>query len=911
MGTRGPMLDLVGRAAECRMIESLLKDTRAGSSRALVVRGEPGVGKTALLDHAIASASGFQLARSTGVESEMELAFAGLHQLCAPLLNRLGLLPGPQREAISTAFGLSDGKPPDRFLIGLALLGLLTETSEHTPLLCVVDDSQWLDRSSAHALAFVARRLMADRVFMLFATRHSTEDLHGLPELVVEGLGAGDANALLASVLRAPLDERVRDQIVAETRGNPLALLEWPRGLNPNQLAGGFGTPTAASLAGQIEESFRRRLDDLPPATRRFLVVAAAEPTGDPVLVWRAASRLSVGGQDVSPAIEAGLVEIGSRVWFRHPTVRSAVYQAATIDHRQDAHRALAAVIDPVVDPERRAWHRALAAPGPDEEVAAELERSATRAQGRGGLAAAAALLERSALLSLDPARRAERMIAAGGAHIEAGAPNAAAGLLAAAEAGPLDALHLARVEILRGNAAVGWGDTTDGPELLLRAARRLEPLDVRLARDTYFTALLAADLAGEFGRGATVLEVARAARAAPAPPSPGHPHDLLLEGLAVAQIAGPAAAAPILREALNGIATVELSPGEAWWVGHAMLAARLLWDYNAFYSLAMRRLQAARELGALRMLPWTLDAVAHGHLWVGNFAAAASLVAELESLIEAMGSNNSPWVVVSLAAWRGHEDEARSAIDVTIEQARARRQGHAIKVAHSAEATLFNGLGRYEDALIAAERATRLPVDDTKYFALPELVEAAVRSGRPAVAANALERLSDSTQASGTDWALGVEARSRALLKSGEVADALYCEAIERLDRTALRPDAARAHLLYGEWLRREGRRRDARDQLRTAGDRLEAMGMEGFAERARRELRATGGTARKRRVDTYAELTEQEAQVAKLAREGLSNPEIGTRLFISARTVQYHLGKVFTKLGITSRSQLEQALR
>ncbi len=910
MGTRGRMLGLVGRAAECRLIESLLADARTGSSRVLVLRGEPGVGKTALLDYAIASASGFQLARATGVESEMELAFAGVHQLCAPLLDRLPLLPAPQRAAISTAFGLSDGKPPDRFLIGLALLGLLTETSERAPLLCVVDDSQWLDRSSAHALAFVARRLMADRVCMLFATRHSTEDLSGLPEFVVEGLGAEDAGALLASVLRAPLDALVRDRIVAETQGNPLAILEWPRGLTPNELAGGFGMPAVVSLAGQIEVGFRRRLDELPPATRRFLTVAAAEPTGDPVLVWRAAGRLTVSGPDVSPAIEAGLLEIGSRVRFRHPTVRSAAYQAAGMDGRRDAHRVLAEVTDPIVDPDRRAWHRALAASGPDEEVAADLERSASRAQGRGGLAAAGAFLERSAALTLDPERRAQRTIAAAAAHLEAGASEAASALLAAAEAGSLDDLQRARVEILRGVAAGGWGHMGDAADLLLSAARRLEPIDVPFARHTYLRALIVADQASDLARTSTVLDVAHAARMAPAPTGPGRPHDLLLDGLAAAYIDGPAPAAPMLRGALRAFATLSPSPEEGWWLGHAMTAAQLLWDYDACYSLGADYLQASRDLGALLVLPWALAAFAYVHVWGGDLTSAASLVAEEHSVLEATGIRTTPGAVAHLAAWRGYQAEAGSDITSAIEQARALGQGGIVKTLQSGEATLCNGLGRYEEALLAAERATSAPLNTFSFFALRELVEAGVRSGRPGVAAAALERLSESTQASGTDWALGVEARSRALLESGQTAEALYLEGIERLDRSRVRPEAARAHLLYGEWLRRQRRRSDARSQLRSAAAMLEAMGMEGFAARARRELLATGERARKRNVETNAALTAEEAQVAKLAREGLSNPEIGARLFISARTVQYHLGKVFTKLDISSRSQLEQAL-
>jgi DNA-binding CsgD family transcriptional regulator len=896
-----PAVGLVGRAHECRRVERLLEDARVGHGGVLVVQGEPGIGKSALLEHAIASASGFQVARATGVESEMELPFAGLHQLCAPMLDRLELLPDPQREAIATAFGLAKGSPPDRFLIGLAVLSLLSDATEHSPLLCVVDDAHWLDQASAHALTFVARRLLADRVCLLFGARHLTEELTGLSQLVVEGLGPSDARLLLASVVRGPLDERVRERVIAETHGNPLALLEWPRGMSAAELAGGFGLPTLLPLAGQIEENFRRRLGELPPPTQRFLTVAAAEPTGDAVLVWRAAGLLGIAAQDASPAIEVGLVEVGRRVSFRHPTVRSAAYGAADVDDRQAAHRALAEVTDPVADADRRAWHLALATSGPDEAVAAALERSAGRAQARGGLAAAAALLERSMALTIDPAQRAQRTIAAAGAHLEAGAFESAAALLAAVEAGPLDELSRARVEILQGNAAQGWGDMSDATDAMLSAARRLEPINLRLARDTYVMALAVADQAP----GVTIVQAAQAARAAPA--GPGRPHDLLLDGLATAITGGPRAAAPMLREALSAFDTIQLSADEPWWWALSLPAAVRLWDYAAFYSFATRSLQVVRDLGTLRMLPWQLDAVAFAHIWSGDLDTAASLLGEEQSVIEATGHGSTSWAVAALAALRGHEAEAKSTIAAAVEQARGRGQGLTIKSLQSAQATLCNGLGHYEEALIAAETATGQPFHTPSHLALGELIEAAVRCKRPTLAVEALEGLSESTQASGTDWALGVEARSRALLSTGGAAEALYLEAIERLDRSPLRPEAARAHLLYGEWLRRENRRVDARKHLRNAYGQLSGLGIDAFAERASRELAATGETVRKRTLNTTLDLTPQETQIAQLAAQGLTNPQIGAQLFISSRTVEFHLRKVFTKLDVTSRKQLK----
>jgi DNA-binding CsgD family transcriptional regulator len=900
-------MDLVGRSCESSVLEELAGAVRTGLGRALVVRGEPGIGKSALIEQLVLP--DLQLVRAVGVESETELAFGGLHQLCAPLLDLLPTLPGPQRDALGTVFGLRQGRPPDRLLVGLGVLSLLCEAAERKPLLCVVDDGHWLDRSSAQAVAFVGRRLLADPVGVVIATRDVDPEFSGWPELVVGGLAPAEAMALLRSLPGAPLDTQVRDRIVAEAHGNPLALLEWRRTLTPAEQVGGL--PVGGPLMRRLEESFRRRLARLPAETQRLLLIAAAEPLGDASLVWRAADRLDVSTGAGVPAVDAGLIDVGTAVRFTHPLVRSASYQSASVAERQRAHRALTEVMGPDVDPDRRAWHRALATPGPDEEVADELERSASRAQGRGGMATAAAFQERSAALTLDPHRRAQRTIAAAAAHLEAGTPKAALAILATAEAAPLDELQRARVEILRGETAGGWGDASDAVDFSLSAARRLEPLDVRLARDTYLRAYMAADLAGDLARGATIEEVAQAARAAPAPPGPGRPEDLLLDGLAVARTDGLAAAAPILREAISAFATVQLSPEEMWRLGHLLPAAALLWDYSAHYALGARLLQAARDLGALWMLTMALDAFARMHVWAGDLATAASLLEEARSFYQASGGSASTGAFAELVAWRGHEAEARSAIAATIEHARARGHGRTIKVAWRMEATLFNGLGRYEQALIAAQEATNPPLHASSYHALRELVEAAMRSGRPAVAADALERLSESTQASGTDWALGVEARSRALLRTGNAAEALYHEAIERLDPSPLRPDAARAHLLYGEWLRRENRRVDARHQLRIAHEMLTAIGANAFADRARRELLATGETVRKRGVQTTRELTDQEACVARLVGDGLTNAEIGAQLFISTRTVEWHLRKVFSKLEVGSRRELRSVVR
>jgi DNA-binding CsgD family transcriptional regulator len=902
---------LTGRVSERGVLDRFVAAVRAGEGRALVVRGEPGVGKTALLDYLAGRAAECRIARAVGVQSEMELAFAGLHRLCAPMLDHAQSLPVPQREALRTAFGLSAGPVPDRFLVGLAVLGLLSEAAGERPLICVLDDMQWLDHASAQALGFAARRLAADPVGLVFAARVPGEDLAGLPELAVAGLAERDARALLDSVLTGPLDARVRDRIIADTNGNPLALLELPRGLTPAQLAGGFGLSSAVPLDGRIEESFRRQLEALPPQTRRLVQLAAADPSGDPVLVWRAAGRLAIGAGAAEPAVQAGLAEFGARVRFRHPLVRSAAYRSASVQTRQQLHGALAEVTDAAADPDRRAWHRAQAAPGPDEEVAAELEQCAGRAQRRGGLAAAAAFLERSAGLTLDPARRAQRALAAAQAKLQAGALDAALFLLATAEAGSLDELASARVDLLRGQVAFASGLGSDAPPLLLKAAKRLEPLDLDLARETYLSAWMAALFAGRFAGAGDLTEVSRAARGLCAVPSP-QPIALVLDALTLLVTDGPAAAAPALRQAARVFASDTISAEEQIrWGWLAQGAPTALWDEVGWRALLVRQVQLARDAGALDQLPVDLGALGTNAAWRGDFAEAAALIAETDAVCAATGSRSAPFAAMLLAALRGHEAEAGPLIEATIAEATAGGQGIAVTYAHWAAAVLANGLGRYADALAAAEQASQdSPALYMAMWALPELIEAAARTGNTGVAHDALARLAETTQAGGTDFGLGMEARSRALVSEGETAEGCYREAIDRLGRIQLRPELARAHLLYGEWLRGEDRRRDARAELRTAYDLFTAMGIEAFAERARRELLATGDTVRTRTVQTASELTAQEAHIARLAVDGRSNAEIGAQLYLSIRTVEWHLSRVYTKLGVGSRRELRSAL-
>jgi DNA-binding CsgD family transcriptional regulator/tetratricopeptide (TPR) repeat protein len=901
------------RLAERKVLDNLLEAVRAGESRALVLHGDAGVGKTALLDDLAGRASGCRVVRTAAVQSEMELPFAGLHQLCAPMLDRLERLPIRQRDALCTAFGMGTAPAADRFLVGLAVLSLLSEVAEERPLVCLVDDHQWLDFASVLVLAIAARRLGAESVGLIFATRAPSDHLAGLPGLAVGGLPQADARVLLDSVLPGKLDARVRDQIVAETRGNPLALLELPRGLTPAELAVGLELPGAVSLDGSIEENFRRRVDGLPDETRRLLLVAAAEPTGDPMLIWRAAARLGISPDAAAPAAEAGLAEFETRVRFRHPLVRTAAYRSAPAEDRLHAHQALAEITDPQLGPERRAWHRAQAAPGPDEDVAAELERAAGLALARGCLAAAGIYLQRAATLSLDARRRAARALDAAQGRIRAGAFDAAVDLLAMAEAGPLNDLQRARVDLSGAQLAYVTNRGSDAPLLLLKAARRLEPVDAELSRSTYLDALSAAMFAGSRASpGGGIEEVASSAVAARDPRHASTELDLLLDGLATSVTQGYAVGVPMLRRALTGFGAGLAIEEELRWLWLASVAAMRVWDDDRWDTLSARHVQLARQTAALSELPLALVSRTYILLWTGDLAAAASLADETQALKEATGSNMGPYGALGLAALQGDETQTEVLIKGAIEDASHRGEGFGVTLAEWANAILHNGLGSYDKALAAGRRAIANEVDlGGMIWPLVELIEAAARTGATDAATSAHRRLLEVTSASGTDWALGLQARSYALLSEGEEAEHHYRESVARLGRTRVRTHLARAHLLYGEWLRRQRARTDAREHLRTAHRMFEAMGMEAFAERARREVQATGVTVHKRSIATrHTELTAQETQIARLARDGLTNPEIATRLFISAHTVQYHLRKVFVKLGVESRSQLDRVL-
>jgi DNA-binding CsgD family transcriptional regulator len=904
----------IARRHERSTLDGLIQAVRRGESRVLVLRGEAGIGKTALLEYVSEHAAGSRVVRAAGVESEMELAYSGLHQLCAPVLDHLHRLPVPQRNALATVFGLSGDQAPDRFLVGLATLTLFAEVAEEQPLVCIVDDAQWLDQASVQILGFVARRLLAEQVAILCAARMGTGDdvLAGLPELSIPGLADGDARALLLDNVYVPLDAALCDQIVMESHGNPLALLELPRTRNAAELAVGFGLPGSQAVVGKIEQSYARRVLRLPSDTQLLVSAAAAEPLGDPVLLRRAAETLGVDMSAAEPAIDAGLLKIWGRVEFAHPLARSAAYRSTAVDDRHRVHRALAEATDAETDPDRRAWHVAAAAVGPDEQAALELERVAERAQGRGGLPAAAAFLQRAVALTDDPAKRAHRALEAAQASLGTGAFEVARRLLATAEAGPLDELGRARVDLLQAEVAFAENRGSEAPLLLLQAAKKLELLDVRLSRDTYLDAWAASLFAGRLANaGGTLLDVSRAAATVPDPMDPPLPRDVLLDGLALIFTDGRPAATPVLRRAVGAFAGNEASVEEVLrWGWLVSRAANFLWDYDSGLKIGKQAVQLARDSGALEALAVADNACGQAAAFGGDFAGAALLMAEVEAVKEATGTRIAPHAALALAGISGKEG-ASELLDGVITKAPSAGQGTAVQYALWATSVLMNGLGRYEEALAAAARASEdTPELYIAAWALSELIEAATRTGNAEAAARALTRLGEQTEASDADWGLGIHARSSALLSEGEAAERSYREAIDRLGRTRLRPDLARAHLLYGEWLRREGRRIDAREQLRTAYEMLSAIGMEAFAARARGELMATGVSVSKRTVEASQTLTPQEAHIARLARDGLSNPEIGSRLFISARTVKYHLSKVYTKLNITSREHLVAVL-
>jgi DNA-binding CsgD family transcriptional regulator len=906
--------ELRGRSRERQELDAALDRVQAGESAVLVLRGEAGIGKTALLGYVRQRATDCRTLQISGIESELELPFAALHQLCASLLGDVEAMPEHQDQALRVALGMAAGPAPDRFLVGLAVLSLVAEVAAKQPLLCLVDDAQWLDEASCQVLGVVARRLLAESVMLVLAVRETGERhlFPGVPELTLEGLAEEDARQLLAAATPGHLDDRVRERLVSETRGNPLALLELVRSMSEAELSGGFAVPSITMSTGLLEEHYLKKVHALPEPTRLLLLIAAADPTGDATMLWRAAQALSLAHDAAEPARADQLLDLGSAVRFRHPLVRSAAYAAGSPDDRRRAHRALAEVTDAEADPDRRVWHLAAAATGPDEDVASELERSAERAQARAGLAGAAAFLQRSVALTPDPARRADRALAAAHAHLHAGAFDAARGALTEAEADAVDDLRRARVEQGRAEVDRAAVSGRDAPLLLCQAAQRLESLDPELARVTYVDAWGAAVVAAELAApGGTVVEVSAAARAFLALAPGEGPADVLLHGLVTLALDAPVQAVSSLRATLAAYLGGTV-PTHDWlhWGTLVSDAGLALWDFESWDAASARHVEVARASGALAALVGALNVRRVVAVWGGDFETARSLGVAEEVVKQVTGTRRASYGDLFLAAYEGRPERALPLINSTAHEAIARGEGLARILADRAATILHLGLGRYAEATQAGARATEENLGPFTSQALPDLAEAAVRSGQTELAGDALRRLRYAAAVGDSDWALGVQARTEALVGDGPSSEAAYREALSRLERTPLRVELARTRLAYGEWLRREGRRVDARDQLRAAHQVFAALGAEAFAERARRELVAIGEKVRRREADTLDKLTPQEAQIARLAREGHTNPEIAAELFISVRTVEWHLRKVFVKLGITSRRELAEAL-
>ncbi|QEW02766.1 ATP-binding protein [Microbacterium lushaniae] len=907
-------MQLFGRQHEREIIERVLAEAQAGRCGVLFARGEAGIGKTALLDYAgaVADPLGFRVVRAVGMESERQFAYAALHQLCAPLLKYDAALAEPQRDALATAFGRKTGPPPDRFLVGLAMLNLLAESAEERPLLCLVDDAQWLDRASAEVIAFAARRAHAERLVILVAARDTDDSeaapFAGLPALTLPGLGDSDARALLAAEIRMPIDDALRDRVIAEAHGNPLALLELPRNSRPEILASGLDAHERPSVTRRMEEAFRHRSAELPAETQRLLLVAAAEPTGEVALLFRAASHLGIPRSAAAPAENVGLFRIDSLVRFRHPLVRSAIYAAATPSERRRAHEALAAAGDARVDPDRRAWHRGQAVLGPDADVADELERAGHRALARGGMAAAAAFVQRAAELTPEPALRTQRATLAAQAKYEAGAADEALTLLALAAQGPLSPFEAARLTLFRAHITFYLAQGSELPSEFLDAARALAPVEPRMAREAFLFALNAALIAGGDVRG-----VAEAALAAPPAPDPPRPLDLLLDGLVSVYTDGYAAGVSVLREALISFCDEEVDrdivghTDSDRWLWLANRTALALFDDDLMRDLAVRNVALTREAGAVATLRAALVSHSVALALSGDFSGAGELAAEAAAIARATGAAPLPYGDLILASWRGRAAETTA---LHRESIRGKEEGRGAEVtlAHYALAVLHNATGEFLPAMTAAQRAAESDELAVVSLALPELVEAAARAGRLEEARAAADELCVRAQASGTRWARGLASRARALIAQDRAAEEHYRDAIEQLTGSRAAGHLARTHLLYGEWLRREGRRRDAREQLRTAHDMLTDMGAAGFAERAANELRATGEHPRARTSAPGVVLTEQELHIARLVATGATSREVAATLFLSPRTIEAHLRSIFRKLGISSRRDLKE---
>ncbi len=911
-----PRPELLDRADERAVLDGLLAAAGQGQSGALVIHGDAGMGKTALLDYAANSSVSLPLVRISGVEAEREFGFAGLHRLLLPLLGHLEELPQRQRNALLSAFGLSELSPADPFLVGLATLTLLAQTASTQGLLCIIDDSQWIDSASLQAIAFVGRRLGAESIILLLGFRTSADlqtRLAGLPALEIGGLPLQAAAQLLSEVVPGPLDPRVTTRVVKETSGCPLALIELASELTEGQWVGADLLAAPIPISRRLEVHFRQQVDALSVDTQTFLLVAAAETSGDLVLIRRAASALGCDPDAEFTAVREHLLRTEPTIEFRHPLIRSAIYAGADPQEKRRVHGALADLIDPSVDPDRRAQHLAATTTGADAGLAAELEASAGRARDRGGYAAEAELLAQAAEFSQAGPDRSRRLLDASMAAVNAGAPERAAMLLTEARKDLVEPLMLAEAQRIDALSRLLQARATEAPALHLAAARQFLLVDRGRARQSLLEAFDAYLMAQQFTEDCDGVEIAEVALAT----SPGEMgsslRDLLLDGTALLLAVGYPEAVTTLTRAAQVLRDGPNSTDDfARWFNYGLVIANELWDDRAYLAWLEKAEVSSRKHGALNALHVVLLGRAANELRAGQFSEAEAHYAESLEVATAIGLPAELFepLNVELLAWRGDERGTRTAARMLIEGGDAVGMAVVLCQAYHALAILELGAGRYEAALDAAEEITNRNAIGWSCQTLAFVVEAGVRCGKREPAERALAELTMRAEASRTSWGLGLLARSQGLMTDGEAAGDHFEDAIGHLQQTQVRTDLMITHLVYGEWLRRRKRRLDARVHLRTAHEEFAAMGAEGFAERARTELLATGERTRRRTVEAANDLTPQEVRVARLASQGATNPEIAAQMFISANTVDYHLRKVYRKLGVESRRQLGRVL-
>jgi DNA-binding CsgD family transcriptional regulator len=906
---------LLDREAEREALDHLVIAAGGGLSGALVLHGEAGMGKTALLDHLVATATGLRPIRVTGQEAESEFGFAALHRLLGPLLGNLDELPTPQRDALGAAFGLIDHAPADLFLVGLATLTLLASSATDHGLLCIVDDAQWVDSESLSALAFVSRRLHADGIAMIFGYRtfeFLPPVLAGIPEIRVGGLPNEAAIELLTSGIRGPIDSNTANRIVVETSGCPLALAELAADLTSGQLARTDPLSEPIPISRRLEAHFLEQVDSLPPSSKSFLLVAAAETTGDTFLVRRVARELGCEPDAEDVAVRNRLLATEPSIQFRHPLIRSAVYGGADPAERRRVHSMLAETVDRSVEPDRWARHLAASTTGPDDNIASDLEGTARLARDRGGYAAEALLLIRAAELTGGTAQRSERLLGASKAALSAGAPDRAEVLLRQAQPGLTAPLLVAEARQLEGRLRM-YLSLTGSVSALVEAARRFLPLDVDRARDSMLEAFDAYILTQHLTQdiqGVEIAELALTTRSG----SGGGLADLLLEGTSLLVTSGIEAAVGVLRAAARLLREGPTSTDEIIRLfNYGIVVANELADERTYLEWAQRVEAVARQQGALIVLQTILPSLAEHHIRSGQFAAAEAEFAECVEVAGAISAGMEQSyrpLSGTLSAWRGQDDETRSSAQMMIDVGQLTGSAVQVFLGYRALALLELGHGNYAAAAAAAEQVTKEEAIGWKFQLLPIVIEGSVRSGSRTAAQRALAELERKCAVTATPWALGVLARCQALMAEDAAAEALFEEALLQLDKSLVVTDRALAQLSYGEWLRRQRRRVDARVQLRLAHEAFSSMGAAGFAERARLELLATGERVTQRSREMQVTLTAQELQIATLASEGATNPEIAAKLFLSTSTVDYHLRKVFRKLGITSRRQLDRAL-